>query len=154
MNPHSRKGFPQATHHPGQVVRRPERRMGRAVKQADGHHQVVEGGVGPVTDNGDLAVIEAEDLADGIVWKATDHYEGWYNGTPSGMKMLAGCDAIKPEQNRPAIRPVEIRQPGRHRLWIRLHTNDYADQFTVGLRQSGRTVAERTMSGRDAKFPR
>jgi hypothetical protein len=114
-----------------------------------------EGGeLGPVADNSDLAVIEAEDLADGTVWKAVDHYPNWYNGTPSGMKMLAGFEAVKPEQNRPAIRPVAIRQPGRHRLWVRLHTNDYADQFTVGLRQSGRTVAERTISGRDARHPR
>jgi hypothetical protein len=72
--------------------------------------------LGPVTDNSDLAVIEAEDMADGTAWKAVDDYPGWYNGTPSGMKMLAGFEAIKPEQNRHAIRPVAVHQqfPAMH----------------------------------------
>jgi hypothetical protein len=107
-----------------------------------------------VTDNSDLAVIEAEELADGTVWKAVDHYPNWYNGTPSGMKMLAGFDPLKSEQNRPVTKPVAVRQSGRHRLWVRLHTNDYAGEFALAMRQSGRTVVERTIAGHDAKYPR
>lgn len=108
---------------------------------------------GPVSDNSDLAVIEAETLA-GPGWKVVDHYGGWYNGTPSGMKMLAGSDRIEPKDNRPAVAKVLVRQPGRHRLWVRFHSNDYADQFTLSIHQQGAVRLERTIDAADKKYPR
>lgn len=99
--------------------------------------------LGRVEDNSDFSVFEAEELADGKVWKAVDHYGGWYNGLPNGMKMLAGFEAVPPEENRPLSRTVPIRQSGPHTLWVRFCTAPYAGQFTVSVRQNGAVVAEK-----------
>lgn len=99
--------------------------------------------LGPVADNSDLAVEEAENLADGKAWKVVDHYGGWYGGTPSSMKMLAGPHAVKPEENQPVSRRLPVRHAGPHVLWVRLLAGPYAGKFTVALRQNGTVVAQK-----------
>lgn len=95
-----------------------------------------------VTDNCDLAVVEAEDLADGRAWTVVDHYGGWYRGTPSGMKMLAGFHKAPDGAPLAVSRTVTLRQDGPHRLWVRFHTNPYCNHFTVQLTQAGKTLAQ------------
>lgn len=104
-----------------------------------------------VADNGDLAVVEAEELADGKIWQAVDHYGGWYQGTPSGMKMLAGPHGIGAEENRPISRSLPVGHAGPHTLWIRLLSGPYAGRFTVALRQGGDVVAQKDFAENDPK---
>lgn len=96
-----------------------------------------------VADNSDLAVIEAEDLADGQVWKVVDHYEGWYQGTPSALKMLAGFDAVKPDENKAVSRRLPVHHAGPHVLWVRFLAGPYAGKFTVTLRQNNAPIAQK-----------
>jgi len=105
--------------------------------------------LGPVADNSDLVVQEAEDLADGTVWEAVDHYPNWYRGRPSREKMLAGPRAIKPEENRPVSRRLPVRQAGPHVLWVRFLAGPYAGKFTVALRQHGATLVEKELAEND-----
>ena len=106
----------------------------------------------PVVDNSDLAVLEAEDLADGKVWKSVNHYDNWYEGTPSGMKMLAGFDGIKPEENHPVARRLPVRVAGPHVLWVRFQAGPYAGRFTATLRQHEATIAEKQFEEDDPRF--
>lgn len=92
---------------------------------------------GSVTDNSDLTMLEAEDLADGVAWKVVEHYTCWYRGSPSRMKMLAGSQPLRPEQNRRATSRLTIRKPGRHKLWVRFHSGDHGGEFQVTMRQGG-----------------
>ncbi|NUQ64578.1 MAG: hypothetical protein HUU20_19095 [Pirellulales bacterium] len=99
--------------------------------------------LGKVTGNDDLAVVEAEEMADGTIWQAVDHYGGWYQGTPSRMKMLAGPNSIPAQDNRPVSRSISVGLAGPHKLWVRFLSAPYAGRFTVALRQGGTMVAER-----------
>ncbi len=108
--------------------------------------------LGPGNDNCDLAVLEAEELADGRVWRVVEHYGSWYRGVPSGGKMLAGPHGIKPEENRPVSRALIVRRAGPHMLWIRLHTGPYAGKYTLTLRQSGATVAQKEIAENDPRL--
>jgi hypothetical protein len=105
--------------------------------------------LGTTADNSDLAVLEAEELADGHVWKVVDHYPSWYRGTPSRMKMLAGPHAIPPEANRPVSRRLPVRHAGPHTLWVRFLAGPYAGKWTVVLRQNEVPVAEREFTEND-----
>lgn len=105
----------------------------------------------PVADNSALVVQEAEDLADGKVWQAVDHYPNWYRGTPSRLKMLAGPHGIKPEENRPVSRRLPVRHAGPHVLWVRFLAGPYAGKFTVALRQNGATLAQKEFAENDPK---
>ena len=106
----------------------------------------------PVADNSDLAVQEAEDLADGTVWKVVEHYPNWYQGRPSGMKMLAGPHAIPPEQDAPVSCRLPVRHAGPHVLWLRFLAGPYAGKFTVALRQNGERCAEKEFREDDPRF--
>ncbi|MFH1924772.1 MAG: hypothetical protein ABIP48_33400, partial [Planctomycetota bacterium] len=108
----------------------------------------------PVTDNSDLAVREAEDLADGTVWKVVEHYPNWYQGRPSGMKMLAGPEGIPPEKNAPVSCKLPVRHAGPHVLWLRFLAGPYAGKFTVALRQNGELCAQREFREDDPRFER
>jgi hypothetical protein len=127
-------------------------RLGLVVSGPDLGGRVEVDGVGvfagaaiePVADNSDLVVLEAEDLADGQAWKVVEHYGGWYRGTPSGMKMLAGPEKAPDGAPLTASRAVELRQDGPHRFWVRFHTNPYCDRFTVELKQAGQVVGQQT----------
>ena len=111
-------------------------------------------GIEPVTDNSDLAVQEAEDLANDTTWKVAEHYPNWYQGRPSGMKMLAGPDAIQTEQNAPVSCRLPVRHAGRHVLWLRFLAGPYAGKFTVVLRQNGSLCAEKEFREDDPRFER
>jgi hypothetical protein len=108
----------------------------------------------PVTDNSDLVVLEAEELADGTVWKVVDHYPSWYEGTPSGMKMLAGSHGIQPSENRPVTRQLTVRCPGPHVLWLRFQAGPYAGTFTVTVRQQGKICGQREICEDDPQHER
>jgi hypothetical protein len=108
----------------------------------------------PVIDNSDLAVQEAEDLADGTVWKVVEHYPNWYQGRPSGMKMLAGPEGIPPEKNAPVSCKLPVRHAGPHVLWLRFLAGPYAGKFTVALRQNGVLCAEKEFCEDDPRFER
>jgi len=85
------------------------------------------------------------------VWQAVDHYASWYQGTPSGMKMLAGFEGIKPEENRPISCRWPVRCAGPHVLWVRLLAGPYEGKFTIALRQGGATLAEKEFVENDPK---
>ncbi|MFH1269302.1 MAG: hypothetical protein ABIK89_26540, partial [Planctomycetota bacterium] len=108
----------------------------------------------PVTDNSDLAVREAEDLADGTVWKVVEHYPNWYQGRPSGMKMLAGPEGIPPEKNAPVACKLPVHHAGPHVFWLRFLAGPYAGKFIVALRQNGELCAQREFREDDPRFER
>jgi len=108
--------------------------------------------IGPVADNDDLAVQEAEALADGTVWKIVEHYPNWYRGRPSGMKMLAGPHGIQPEQNNPVSCRLAVRHAGPHVLWVRFLAGPYAGKFSVALRQNGTLCGQKEFCEDDPRF--
>jgi len=109
---------------------------------------------GDVSDNNDTLFIEAEELADGVVWEKVDHYGGWYCSTPSAMAMLAGFRRVTDDQNRPVQRTFELRHGGECRLWARVLGAPYVGGYTFALRQQGRTVAEAEIREPEVKTPR
>ena len=108
--------------------------------------------LGSATNNSDLVVVEAEDLADGVAWKAVEHYKLWYQGTPSGMKMLAGFDRVGVEDNRPVSRTVAINVAGPHTLWFRLLRGPYLGGFTIAVRQGDAVLAQKEVAENDPEF--
>ena len=108
----------------------------------------------PVGDNADFTWFEAETMAAGKAWKVRKHYEGWYSGLPSGMKMLAGNDAVAEKDNQPASHTVRVRQSGPHRLWVRLVRTNAANHgtYTLAVRQEGKTIASRPIDDGDARL--
>ena len=103
---------------------------------------------GDAADNTTFTWFEAEAMADDRAWKAQDHYAGWYSDLPSGMKMLAGPDAVEAADNKPVVRQVTARFSGPHRLWVRLMRTSPTSPgaYTVAVRQpGGKDLASRTI---------
>ncbi|MGH7173657.1 MAG: hypothetical protein ACRELG_25520, partial [Gemmataceae bacterium] len=110
--------------------------------------------LGDVTDNADFTWFEAETMARGKAWKVQKHYEGQYSDLPSGMRMLAGNDAVAEKDNQSATHTVRVRRPGRHRLWVRLVRANAANHgtYTLAVRQEGKTIAARQIDDGDSRL--
>ena len=85
-------------------------------------------------------MFEAEELADGTVWKVVDHYENWYLGTPFGLKMLAGFENIKDDKNTPVSKMLSVKYAGKYRLWIRFLGGVNKGGFRFAVYQNDREV--------------
>ena len=107
--------------------------------------------LGAASDNADFTWFEAEEIADGKAWKSVEHYPGWYADLPSGMKMLAGPDAVPEADNARAAREVAVRVAGPHRLWVRVMRTSASTRgvCTLALRQHGKVVASRELDSAD-----
>lgn len=83
---------------------------------------------------------EAESMAfEGKSWKVVEHFPGWYDGVPSGGKMLWGAENSDPGTVRKA---GTIKTAGTYNLWVRHLDSPYRGPFKVTLVQGGKTAGE------------
>ena len=104
--------------------------------------------LGEISDNSDTHIFEAEDLADGVVWKKADYsHPTWYRA-PSKMKMLTGFHPLKKGLKLAVTRPLNIRENGKFKLWYRyLTSGKFPGKSTISIKQDGKTVASKSFDG-------
>ena len=91
----------------------------------------------------DMQIIEAEtfDTSNSTLWRVKPHFIGWYGGTPSGGKFLAGSGR-KPGQK--ATKQVNLAASGKHFLHLRyMDVFHHRGDFTVLITQQGKTLARK-----------
>ncbi len=101
-------------------------------------------------DNADFQWFEAESMADGLAWKAKDHFAHWYREEPSGMQMLDGAESA--EGTASAVeRSLAAKFSGPYRVWVRLFrtTAEHPGSCTIAVEQGGREVGARTIEFSD-----
>ena len=93
----------------------------------------------------DAIVIEGESLTpENAAWAVKDHWDNWYYGHPSNVKMLAGNNATPGN----ASTTFELPQSDTYHLWVRyldiLDRRGEANAFTITVAQDGKTLNEET----------
>jgi hypothetical protein len=109
-----------------------------------------------VVDTAMFTWFEAEDMTlAGSGWQRRDHFDSWYQGFPSGMKMLFGASAMPAGDASAATRELEVPSGDVYALWVRfLFTSSaqYSGGFAVALKQHGSVVASKEIEDGDPQY--
>ena len=84
---------------------------------------------------------QAESMScDGKNWQVVDHFDGWYNGLPSGGKMLWGGQGGQGTATKKGM----IKKAGTYKVWSRHMDAPVQGPFKLTFKQEGAVVGEIT----------
>ncbi|HEX5660396.1 MAG TPA: hypothetical protein VFX59_24545, partial [Polyangiales bacterium] len=94
-----------------------------------------------VSDTSHFEWFDGETLAgQSPAWRSADHFPSWYHEFPIGGRMLNGAGPVAPQDNKPAVRRVQVRAAGTYVLWTRFLRTNAANRgaFSVEIVQDGK----------------